>query len=254
MEIKSASFLQLKLSHELNRRKSQNRSYSLRAFASFLELSPAYLSLLLAGRRSLSPEKALKISKKLMLSPQELQEILVGEVTTSREVLARELINEDKFKSIADWLHYAILTLSKVRNNLADPIWIARRLNAKREDVSAAFLRLQKLGLVEIHRGAIRQSALRTTTTDDVPSAAIRRYHEGILIKAQEALHEVGVESREFGSQMLAVRRRDLPAIKDWLRQKQDEFTRQFESQAGDEVFQLSMQFFPMTKETGHDV
>lgn len=52
------------LENELIQRKTDNSRYSLRAFARDLEISPGFLSHLIKGEKSLSPDKASGLSKK----------------------------------------------------------------------------------------------------------------------------------------------------------------------------------------------
>src|SRR5580704_5383113 len=53
------------LKEEKARRTERNPSYSLRAFARSIELSPGFLNLLLQKKRSLSFERAQEIAKKI---------------------------------------------------------------------------------------------------------------------------------------------------------------------------------------------
>lgn len=58
------------LKNELEDRKSKNESYSLRAFAKFLELSPSCLSEIFSGKRHLPMNKVNAVTEKLSLTPE----------------------------------------------------------------------------------------------------------------------------------------------------------------------------------------
>jgi hypothetical protein len=48
---------------------------------------------------------------------------------------------------------------------------------------------------------------------------------------------------------VISIKKRQLPLIKAWLRDMQDEFAQEFEAKAGDEVYAFSLQFFPLSQE-----
>jgi DNA-binding transcriptional regulator YdaS (Cro superfamily) len=63
---------------ELKIRKARNPSYSLRAFARFLGMSPGHLSQLIRGRKSLSRRQATNITARLDLCPEERRDFLLA--------------------------------------------------------------------------------------------------------------------------------------------------------------------------------
>ena len=62
---------------EYTKRKQRNESYSLRAFAQALGLSIAGLSQILSGKKELSQDRAVIIAKKLKLSPEQTDQLLL---------------------------------------------------------------------------------------------------------------------------------------------------------------------------------
>lgn len=66
------------LEAELRRRKEKNARYSLRAFASFLEIHPSALSRILNGKLELSVAAALQILPKLNFTPEEQERFIVS--------------------------------------------------------------------------------------------------------------------------------------------------------------------------------
>jgi transcriptional regulator with XRE-family HTH domain len=59
--------IRLYLKAEFRRRHKRNPSYSLRAFAQYLEISPSFLSQVLSGKRSMGVLTLSKVSKRLNL-------------------------------------------------------------------------------------------------------------------------------------------------------------------------------------------
>ncbi|MGZ3796604.1 MAG: helix-turn-helix domain-containing protein, partial [Pseudobdellovibrionaceae bacterium] len=64
------------LKSELRTRQKSNSSYSLRAFARDIQLSPGYLSDLMKGKKKVSVDTAMKISKALSWSWRDTQVFL----------------------------------------------------------------------------------------------------------------------------------------------------------------------------------
>ncbi|HEX7672539.1 MAG TPA: helix-turn-helix domain-containing protein, partial [Bdellovibrio sp.] len=106
------------LKDELAKRKQRNAGYSLRAFAQSLKISPAQLSQLISGKRNFTSKTLQQISKSLHLSPEEEnnlhRQVLIPAKAHAEQKDKRQL-QEDEFKVIAEWYHFAILSLSKVR-------------------------------------------------------------------------------------------------------------------------------------------
>lgn len=57
------------LNEEYQKRKQRNENFSLRSFAKWLDISPAQLSQMMSGKRTISLKSAKKLSQKLGLSP-----------------------------------------------------------------------------------------------------------------------------------------------------------------------------------------
>lgn len=66
------------LEEELERRKEKNARYSLRGFASYLDMDPSALSRILAGKQEMSIQMALAVMQKLDLSPEDQDRFVVS--------------------------------------------------------------------------------------------------------------------------------------------------------------------------------
>jgi transcriptional regulator with XRE-family HTH domain len=118
------------LKEELSRRIRSNPRYSLRAFAKALKMSPATLSLILAGKYNLSKKGLRQISEVLSLEPAQVEYLEKKLKRKNKENESREscegnykYITLDIFSVISDWYHYAILHLLETPNSSIDPQW-----------------------------------------------------------------------------------------------------------------------------------
>ena len=64
------------LKKELERRQKNNSAYSLRAFAKYLDVSPAALSQIMSGKRGVSVKRLNFLMDKLGLSPKQQLKVL----------------------------------------------------------------------------------------------------------------------------------------------------------------------------------
>jgi uncharacterized protein (TIGR02147 family) len=232
----------------LREKKAKNASFSLRAYARQLGISPTQLSMVISGKRPLTAKVALKLADHLQLSPYEKERLLTEVHATRVSAPRRTILDEDQFRAIAEWYHFAILSLSQLEDAKSDPKWIARRLNIDSLTARDAFERLKRLGLIEESRGKFRQTTHPIRTTNDVPSAAIRKHHKQNLHLAAEKLDSVEVDRREYASLTIAIDPERLPRAKEMIRRFKEDLGRHLEAGRKSQVYTLSMQLFPVTE------
>ena len=127
------------LKDELDRRVHLNPQYSLRAFSRDIEIAPQILSMVINGKKNISSEVAIEIARKLGLSTEELsyfhdlvelsqakteglRDVIKYRLTKYEENKSYRTIQEDVFKIISDWFHYAILELTYTSSFKKDPL------------------------------------------------------------------------------------------------------------------------------------
>lgn len=242
------------LHEELERRRLRNSAYSLRAFARDLGVSVTALSDYLGGRRQLSRSNLERIFESLKLSP--LQKLEFLEENKAKRNLGKgeiesRLLEEDTFRLLSEWYYLAILSLARLQDNRGEPEWISRRLGIALTEAKRALERLERLGLIEIRRGRMSRTTAPLTTSRDIPSAAIRKYHLENLRKAAESLERDPVEVREFSSITFPADPRKLKAAKDLLMKTKRKVAELIDDEKGGEVYTLAFQLFPVTRIQG---
>lgn len=242
------------LMDHFDKRRERNQQYSLRAFAKGLDISPTQLSQIFSGKRKLSVKMANKIADKLPLSPIEKEDFLETlnpnqQTLNSQEVKNDErlLLKEDEFRLICDWEHFAILSLSELKENSFDSRWIARRLGIKINRAAEARDRLLRMGLIERKGYGLIQIAPPIITTNDILSHSIQKSHQGHLELASERLKEVEIDKREYTSVTLATNPQKICQAKTIIRNFKRKLTRFLEDSEKSEVYTLSIQLFPNT-------
>ena len=256
------------LKDALTERCAKKPAYSLRAFAKHLGLSPSHLSRVMSGEKDLSPQAALRVASELKLKSKETElfldlvhlesadettrPLLLKRVQARFAKFARGSVGLESFKLIADWYHLPLLELIGARGFRSDAKWVSAKLGLSLAETKSALERLQSLGLIEITKdGAIRSlEKSGVETSDDISSAAIKRHHEQMSLKAIEAVKEQAVDEREFQSLHFAFEETQMKRAKEFLREFADRFEAEFKPQGGTDVFQLNLQFFRLTKKS----
>jgi|ERR1043166_7294513 transcriptional regulator with XRE-family HTH domain len=139
---------------ELARRCAQNKQYSLRAFAKFLQVDHSTLSQLLRGSRKLTARTIRRFGVRLGLDEDSVTEF-IGAAERSPDVDSAALGDIRKLASetailIAEWQHYAILELVRLQTFRNDSRWVARVLGLSVDEVNIALQRLTRLGLLSM--------------------------------------------------------------------------------------------------------
>lgn len=241
------------LKRELAERQLRNPSYSIRAFAQSLRVSPSALSEILRGKRRISKERALKLVDALSLSPQEQRRVIGLFETPDSEgqipPVAYQELRSDQFSAVADWQHFAILSLAETKGFTSEIKWISRRLGISPLLAEQSLVRLERLGLVKKIRGQWKVSGQSFTSSDGIADSAIKKSHANDLRLAERSLLEDDIEDRDFTSVTMAVDPKKIPDIRKLVRSFRDKITAYAESGEKKEVYKLCVQLIPITRD-----
>lgn len=247
------------LSAELAQRKASNPRYSLRLLAKRLGISPGRLSEYISGKRPITSEQADKIADRLGLNLQRRTEFLTlanrriekqfdtAEPTSHSDAKFRQL-SADAFNVVADWYHFAILSLMDLDDFEMNAAWIGARLGIPKSTAQGALKRLKNLGLIEKVSGIWQKRESQHMTTHDVPSAALKISHRQTLQQAIEALDEVPIELRDITSITMAVNPKTIPEVKRLIKSFRRKVASVMEASEKTEVYNLNIQLVPVTR------
>lgn len=254
------------LQEALEERCHKNPKYSLRAFARDLAVSPPRLSRWLGGKEGLSRSSALALAKKLGLTTQETDALVLiveskyGRAKKIREAASEKLkeisgiyrpLDIEAFKVIADWYNLATLSLVETESFHNSAEWVAARLGISIYEARGALQRLEALEMVEqTADGRLRPTGIFFANPTGIPSASVRSFHAQILEKAKAALELQTTESRDFSALILAVDERELSEAKRMIKIFREEFEARFSlpETSKREVYALGIQFFSLTQ------
>lgn len=114
-----------------------------------------------------------------------------------------------------------------------------------------SFDRLNRFGLLKVRGQKMERTARPFITSTDVPSAAIRRFHAGLLRRAENALLNLPVEARDITAITMPADPEKLKEAKKMLQRTRHRISKLMgDCEDPKEVFVLAIQLFPITKST----
>lgn len=238
----------------------------MRAFAKHVGISASHLSRVLSGKKDLSPESATRIAIELKLSEEQInhfldlvslqsanshtQKLLLERINRRQTRTSRKVLNSETFQAISDWYYFSLLELIRTQGFRSEAGWIAKRLGLTVSEVEFAIQRLQTLGLIRIDQNRVMTSTgeADSHTVNEMPSTDVRKHHEQMGQKAVTALTEQPYEEREFQGIQIAFNRAYLQKAKLLIRNFTEQFEAEFRFHPGEDVYQLNLQFFNLTR------
>lgn len=195
------------LSQTLRDRVDANPGYSLRSYARDLALSPAALSEILRARKGMSPKRSAEVAERLRLPEWQRQyfcDLVARDHAKSpaaRAAAAKRLegrrrenkvslMNQAATRALTSWVDLAILELTHLSSFRASTAWIAKKLGVTEAQARDSVARLKAARLLRVENGKWIDASPLASTTDGVPSEAIRNFHQTVLQKAQRKLSE----------------------------------------------------------------
>lgn len=237
-----------RLREELERRKANDPTFSLRKFAVELGLSKSALSAYLLGQRGMLPSTARRVAEKLGVPSERVQAIsktLHRKRKWDRASAYREISGE-LMRVLDDEVCLAILSLARIENH-SDPRWIAQRLGTPLPRIQAALELLDRLELVRTEAGRLVRSSSLLSYPTQTPSEQVRTFHRSVLDRAARSLTAETHEQREFAAAVMPVDPRFLPEAKRMLHRFKRRLTNTVNRGKPREVYMLSLQLFPLS-------
>ncbi len=250
------------LKEEYENRKSANGSYSMRAMARDLKVSPSFLVNVINGKRSLSENSAKKIVNSLSLSFVKKRQFLLSarlescRKTEMRNSLKNEL-NElgseshrfrkshpEELKKMNSYLHFAILSALDLSEGPVSVSSLSRKFSETSVYVKQVLEDLVEFRYADRFSENFYQTRITSTeTTSETPSTDIRKIHRSAIEKALESI-EKNYTDRELSTTILSFASSDYQEAKDMINDFVYQFHNRFSSSGDkDSIRQLTLQF-----------
>lgn len=229
--------------------KLKNPRYSLRAFATKMDIDASTLSKVFAGKRSFSAETQLNCLKKAGATKKEIDAILK---TGANQPLSHQIIPEDVFEVLGNWRYFAVLEFLRI-DNQEDTVFklLKKKLDLSRQEAQDILDTLSRIGFVKLENGAyevLKPNNSWSTAGGDT-SALRRGMQKDILERSIVALENIPMDQREHGSLLVAIDKSRVPEFKEHMRRIRLELSDYFQSSPNyNEIYQFQMSFYPVTQ------
>jgi uncharacterized protein (TIGR02147 family) len=263
------------LKAQFEKKRAKNEKFSLRLLAQKLDLSPAFVSNVLSGKRELPLQRARDFGRLLgmdafatrklvralvleqnldqetagdiSLDPQDL-EIPVGELPSDKYLEA----HPKNHSVLEQWYYLPMLELIACEDFRADPDWIADRLGLKREVAEKAWARLVAMGCVGKVDGRWRKEGQKILFPAAKTDPLIQKYHLFLLEKSMQELRERGTEEdfqrRLIMSISTTANPEKVRQAKKYLEEALIKAADMLDEGPRGEVYHLGLQCFPLTR------
>jgi uncharacterized protein (TIGR02147 family) len=231
--------------------------------------SPSTISMILNGRRRLTPAAAEKIAEALALQGRRrkffMALVRLGAARNEDDrTLAREAIYElqgtfkqtlldlRQYRFLSHWYYpvlYVMVGMKRVRWN---PEWLAAKIGrgVSIEQIKVAIADMMGLNLIKHEGGVFAKGAIALNTADDIKGTAIFRYHRQMADLAAQSL-ELPFDEREFNGVTIALPKEQLKVVKNKIRAfraELNEYLSRYEAD-GERIYQINFQIFPLTQD-----
>lgn len=246
----------LKMKEEFSRKQRANEHYSLRAYARDLGVHPSTLSQVMKGHRSLPLKDSSRVVKGLKLGPRDqtlFMESLLRRKTSIDDIRIsplddRFILDESYYKALAEWEHFAVLELFEITGFQCDPGDIATRMKITKNRAEVVMQNLLMCGLLtKDSEGKISRTHASVRTTEDVKSQALTESHKETLQMGLVKLEETEVSLRDYSSTTVAIDLKKLPEAKTIIREFRQKMAALLRDGDKTDLYQLAIQFFPLT-------
>ena len=255
------------LSEILEERILKNPSYSLRAFAKDLELSPASVSSILSKNRGLSHKMAARVAQKLPFSDIEKSrfvQLAIAQYSRSkirREKALKSLESEVSLKKIKKlnvqetllktWHNLALLELiSGESYKKTDLKLLGQKLGLSTQIVNHLVDKMLEAEILIINQDDILEDNLGNLEIEDSPGSKILRdFHSQILEQASVALATQTSEELHSQSMIFSVNEELVPEINKEIKEFLKKINKIVTSSSGKEVLRcITIQNFQLEK------
>jgi uncharacterized protein (TIGR02147 family) len=257
MENATPFYVQM-LKEKLSSRQKENPQYSLRAFARDIGVNPGTLVKVFKGERPL-PLNVTKIAlNNLKLNPVD-QTLFMESLLRTRTSLDSIKINlqtspfvfdASNFQMITEWEHLAVIALFNLHFFEFTTEDVARHFSIPLRRAEDVVQNLLTCGLLEKSSDGKLHRVHAEVKTSEIDNGEIwKKSHIEILNLGIQKIEDVDVGFRDFSSMAVAIdmdQLADAKTIISEFRQKMSSLLNNGSNKT--EVFQLAIQFYPLTK------
>lgn len=250
--------------------KQSRGSYSYRTFAKKAGFhSSNFMMLVIQGKRNLTEESLKKFLVGMNLNKQE-QEFFRNLVFCNqsethedkifyyqRLVLSKKFsqlkpIERQQYEYYSTWYHPVVRELVVSRGFDGTAEWISKRLSPSvtPAQISKSIELLEALGFIQkTGQNGWRQSSTIISTGPEIESVVVHNYHKSLLDLSKEVMGRLSTKYCDVSALTLGVKKERLSELRAKVREFRQEVLKMVSDDIEpEEVIQLNVQLFPVTK------
>lgn len=240
------------LSQFFDKRRQKNSQYSVRAFARDIGISSGRASEFLRGRSLPGVRLRNRVAEALKLDQKQrnqLNFLIENHVSIRKKGGPRSSyqLADKEFTLLPEWRHFAVLNLLNTSNFQPNISWMAKRLALSELMIKDSLEKLTRAGLVAEHDGFYRATHQHLTSTNTIPSAALRSYNRQMIERALWGLDNVPLELRNITSIMVTANPNNLYKLKVLTNEFKQRAAELFGEGEATEVYNICIQIVPCT-------
>lgn len=250
--------------------KETKRSYSYRVFAKKAGFNSSnFLMLVMKGKRNLTEESLKKFIVGLNLNKQEQEffrnlvffnqskthedkHFYYQRLVQSKKFSQLKPIEKQQYEYYSAWYHPVVRELVVSGEFDGTPEWIAKRLSpaVTPTQVTKSIELLESLGFIKkVGQNQWEQSSTIVSTGPELTSVVVHNYHKILMDLSKDVMDHLSMTNRDVSSMTLGVVRDRLPELKTRIREFRQEILKLVSDDTKpEEVVQLNIQFYPVTK------
>ncbi len=244
----------------LKKKQISQKGYSLRVLAKQLKVSPSFLSRMLNGKKAVPQKILLELRKYLNIEDEVFGSLLPANAEIAKEKIKRPIDTQLKDWDFADkksisilrqWFYLPILEFTTLKNYDGRVESICERLGLSKTSVEIALNEMETLGLLEKKDQKYKKTKKKIRWASSNSEIEIRGFHSQMLGKAQMELNNVDTESfkrRLITGVTITTSEEKILSAKTKLMECLHEIANDLIDDNGTEIYQLALQFFPLTQ------
>jgi uncharacterized protein (TIGR02147 family) len=250
---------------------ARNPRFSLRSFASKVDLNVSTITRILKGQRNISEETRNRIAAYLKLRERETEYFnLLVHYTQARNTADKcalyeqiRLFRKTRLRNLgreyneyfSNWYNVALRELLTLMPRKTQSRQLAKMLmpSPKANDIRKSFNLLIRLGLVKQNAdGCLELADKFVSTPDEWTGTAIHAFQAAMSELGTQALDRFPKAERDISTLTLSLSRNGLSLAKVVLRRAREEILAITKSDLSvDRVYELNLQLFPLSKSRG---
>lgn len=233
------------LRSQYDSRRKKNPHYSMRAFASKLNMDPSSLLQIMNAKRNISANLIRRVESSLDAD-------FLTQLSHLLEDRRKDypLMPAGIFPHISNWYYIAIMEMTLMKGFRSDCRAIASRLNIDETAVLTAIQHLKKIGLLVENGNQSLQKAARNISNykEGETSSAHKMFQKQIIQRAMDAVDAVEMCRKDITSIVFPMDSGKIAHAKELIKKFRKEMNELLDDGNGTDVYSLSVQLVPLTQ------